>query len=86
MDGLGAELSRAKIGRVGYLVTGHEVLEEREDVELRKGGRVLRGHEAEDPLAGLVVLAFEEGAGGTQKKCQLDDYKLEQWGEWMDAC
>ena len=68
VDGLGAELRGAEEGGVGHFFPIQEVVEEREDVELREGGYVLRGEEAEDRLAGLL-LAFVKGAvrGGNAK-------------------
>ena len=70
MDGLAAELGGAEISGGVHFVAFDEVLEEREDVELRKGRHVLRSDEAEDLLAraGLVVLAkvvaSEKSTGG----------------------
>lgn len=66
MERLGAELRRAEVGRVGQAVVGDEVGEEGEDVEGggAEGGGVGGGEEAVDELAGLVVLARVEGAGG----------------------
>lgn len=66
MERLGAELRRAEVGRVRQAVVGDEVGEEGEDVEGggAEGGGVGGGEEAVDELAGLVVLARVEGAGG----------------------
>ena len=72
MHGLGAKLSSAKIRRARHVFTVHEVLEERKNVELRKGGHSLRSNKAENLLTGWGfwardVLACEEGAEKRQE-------------------
>lgn len=56
-------------------MTVQEVLEEGKDIEVRKGGHVLRSDKAENFLAGLVaftnelvVVSREKGAEGRQRR------------------
>ena len=69
---LGAKLSGAKIGRAGHSFTLHEILEERKDIELRKGGYILRSNKAENLRLGWGIVAFEKGTGKEQRR-QLDE-------------
>lgn len=59
MQGLGAKLGSAEIGGTIHFLTRHEVLEERQNIEVRKGGHVFGSNKAENLLAGLVVQAVD---------------------------
>ena len=61
MHSLGAKLSGAKICRARHSFLVHEVLEEREDIELHERGYVLRSNKAENLRLGWGIVAFEEG-------------------------